>query len=175
MAHFFRVSVILLALPTYQEEVRLSWGFPEKVAAEYAVSELRGGKPVPRAGQSFVLFPADLNADGTNNLVVNTCQELPLRIALRLPDKPVKVGARWKFEEDFFGDARNAFAKSHAFTPLHARGTQTFTKIEEINGRPCAKIESAIKCYELKYDTRDRRDVGNSEVATISAVAWFSL
>ena len=168
---------LLPAIPAPQEpsEVRLFWGFPDKVAAEYLVSELRGGKPVPRAGQSFVLFPADLNADGTNNLVVNTCQELPLRIALRLPDKPVKVGARWKYEEDFFGDARNAFAKSHAFTPLYARGTQTFTKIEEINGRPCAKIESSIKCYELKYDARDRRDVGNSEMATITSSAWFSL
>src|SRR5262245_14256161 len=128
----------LLALSAHQEsnEIPLIWGFPDKVAAEFAVSDLHGGKPVPRAGQSFVLFPADLNSDGTNNLVVNTCQELPLRVALRLPGKPVKVGARWKYEEDFFGDARNAFAKSHAFTPLSARGTQTFTRTEELNGRP---------------------------------------
>ena len=176
-----RVLLILLAAaaasPRAQEstEIPLIWGFPDKVAAEFAVSDLRGGKPAPRAGQSFVLFPADLNPDGTNNLVVNTCQELPLRVALRLPEKPVKVGARWKYEEDIFGDARNAFAKSHAFTPLAARGSQTFTRTEEINGRLCARIESAVQCYELKFDTRDRRDVGNSVVATINTVAWFSL
>src|SRR5688572_8444572 len=133
-------SVCLLAPPRPQEsEVRLFWGFPDKVAAEFALSELRGGKPVPRSGRSFVLFPADLNADGSNNLVVNTCQELPLRVALRLPDKPVKVGARWKYEEDFFDDARNAFAKSHAFAPLAAQGVQTLQKIEDVNGRPCAR------------------------------------
>src|SRR5262245_54722489 len=107
------------ALPAQDSaEITLRWGFPEDVAAEFAVAEMRGGKPVPRAGESFVLFPADLNADGSNNLVVNTCQELPLRVALRLPDKPVKPGARWKFEADFFDVARSAFARSHAFAPL---------------------------------------------------------
>jgi len=168
------VAAALLATTPAQDsvEIRLLWGFPDKVAAEYAVSELRGGKPVPRPGQSFVLFPADLNADGSNNLTINTCQELPLRVALRLPDKPVKPGSRWEYKEDFFDAARHAFAKSHAFAP---RGVQTFTKIEEINGRKCARIESTVKCYDLKFDTRDRRDVGTSELATIRAVAWFSI
>jgi hypothetical protein len=159
----------------YQEEIRLSWGFPDKVAAEFLVSELRGGKAQPRQGRSFVLFPADLNVDGTNNLVVNTCQELPLRVALRLPDKPVKPGARWKYEEDYFSAARHAFARSHAFAPLFARGTQVFTKVEDMGGRPCARIESTVQCYEIKFDSKDRRDVGNAVVATITAVAWFSL
>lgn len=156
-------------------EYRFIWGFPDKVAAEYAVSEIKGGRPVPRHGESFVLFPADLNADGTNNLVVNTCQELPLRVALRLPDKPVKAGARWKYEEDYFEEARTAFAKSHAFPPLAARGVQAFTKVEEVHGRRCARIESTVQCYELKFDSRDRRDVGTSVLATISTIAWFSI
>ena len=175
MLHVIRAIPLLALLCPYQEEIRLSWGFPEKVAAEYTVSDLKGGKPQPRPGQSFVLFPADLNVDGTNNLVVNTCQELPLRVALRLPDKPVKPGARWKYEEDYFTAARNALSRSHAFAPLVARGTQVFTKLEEVGGRPCARIDSTVQCYELKFDTRDRRDVGNAVVATMTAVAWFSV
>ena len=166
----------LLALPASQEsnDVRLLWGFPDKVAAEYAVSGTRDGRPVP-TGQTFVLFPADLNADGTNNLLVNTCQELPLRVALRLPDKPVKPGDRWKYEEDYFEAARNAWVRTVAFPPLAARGFQIFRKIEEIDGRPCARIESSADCYDLRFDTRDRRDVGNSVLATMTTVAWFSL
>jgi hypothetical protein len=174
----FIAVVSLLSIAPAQDpvEITLIWGFPDKVAAEYAVSEIRGGgKPVPRPGQSFVLFPADLNSDGTNNLVVNTCQELPLRVALRLPANAVKPGARWKIEEDYFDSARNAFAKSHAFPPLAARGVQVFQKIEEINGRPCARIESTVQCYELRFDSRDKRDVGTSVLATITTVAWFSV
>jgi hypothetical protein len=169
--------VFLLAFsfkPQDPAEIRLSWGFPDKVAAEFKVADMKGGKAIPRPG-SFILFPADLNADGSNNLLVNTCQELPLRVALRLPAKAVKPGARWKLEEDFFDTARSAFAKSHAFAPLAARGVQTFTRVEEVGGRKCARIESTVPCYELKFDSRDQRSVGTSVLATITTVAWFSL
>ncbi len=171
----FAIFTLLTASPAQEAtEIRLLWGFPDKVAAEYAISGTRDGRPVP-AGQTFVLFPADLTADGGNNLLVNTCQELPLRVALRLPVKPVKPGDRWKYEEDYFEAARNTWIRPFAFPPLAGRGVQVFRKIEEVEGRPCARIESTVDCYELRFDARDRRDVGTSVLATMSAVAWFSL
>ena len=169
------VTILAASPPQDPTDFRLIWGFPDKVAAEYAVSELRGGKPTPRAGESFVLFPADLNADGTNNLLVNTCQELPLRVALRLPANAVKPGDRWKYEEDYFAEARNAWVRVLAFPALAGRGFQIFRKVEEIEGRPCARIESSVECYDLRFDARERRDVGSSVLATITTVAWFSL
>jgi hypothetical protein len=165
----------LLGFPQESSEVHLLWGFPDKVAAEYVISGTRDGRAVPQPGQTFVLFPADLNPDGTNNLLVNTCQELPLRVALRLPAKGVKPGDRWKYEEDYFADARHAFAKPLTFPPLAGRGFQIFRKIEEIEGRACARVESSVDCYDLRFDAKDRRDVGSSVLAKISTVAWFSL
>jgi hypothetical protein len=171
------ILAALLAIAPAQDppEIKLSWDLPEKSAADYTVSELRGGKAFLRPDRSFVLFPADLNPDGTCNITVNTCLELPLRVALRLPPGPVRPGARWKVEEDFFESGRNALTRSHCYTPLGARGFQNLVKIEPMGGRDCARIETTAQFFELKFDSKERKDLGRTAVSSMSAVAWFSL
>jgi hypothetical protein len=171
------LAAMIALLPAAQEsaDLELRWSLDPNLAAEYSITDPKTGKPVPGRAATFLLFAADLSPDGTNSLIPNTFQELPLHLAMRLPPGKLKPGARAKIEVDLFEEAQRAWTAIMAFKPIAARGMQTFQKVEKMGERDCARVTNVIQFFDLRIDSRGRKDVGRSAIASMEAVAWFSV
>jgi len=171
------LAAILALLPAAQEsaDIELRWSLDPSQAAEYSITDPKTGKPLPGRAATFLLFAADLTPDGANTLIPNTFQELPLHLAMRFPPGKLKPGTRAKIEVDLFEDARRALTLFHCFKPIAARGMQSFQKVEKIGERDCARVDSIIQFFDLKFDSKGRKDVGRSAIASMNSSAWFSL
>jgi len=170
------VAFLALGAPQAKDEVELSWGLPAGMAADYTVSDTSKGKPVPKKDRFFMVFAADLNADGSNNLLINTYEDVPWHFVFQLPKGKVKPGSRWTVERDLFEDARQALTTIHAFRPVAVRGAVAFKKVEKVNDVDCARVEGMYLLYEIKIDSvNNKRTISKTEFAKFSTIAWFSL
>ncbi len=171
------VALALAAWPVPQEkaEYELKWGLPPTMVAEYVQSELKGGKPLPGTERAFLLFAADLAADGGNTLLANTYDELPVLFALQLPKGKVKAGHRWTVEKDLFEQASRALTTMHGFRPVTVRGQLQVGKAEKVGDRDCVRIEGQYHVLDLKFDSKGNREPGKAPIAQMSVAAWITL
>ncbi len=170
------VIAAVLGRTQAKEEIELTWGLPKDSAIDYAVSEIKGGRPVPLKDRTFLLFPSDLTGDGSNTLVVNTYHDLPWRYVLRLPKGKVKTGARWIIDEELFEEARQALTTLHCFRAVAVKGALTFKKIEKVNDVDCARVDGVFQLFEIKFDEMSgKKSVSKTEWGHFATAAWFSL
>jgi len=170
------VLIPLLPLLLQDKEYEFKWGLARDMAADYAVFDTSKGRPVPKKDRFFMIFGPDLKDDGTNNLLVNTYDDLPWHFVFQLPKGKVKAGSRWTLEEDLFEPARQALSTMHAFKPVAVRGVLSLKKIEKMNDVECARVDGVFQLFEIKIDSiNNKRSISKSQFAQFSTVAWLSL
>lgn len=166
--------LLLFAPQERRGEVEFKWGFPKDKAADYAVSDWRGGRAVPRKDKFFLLYGAELTAEGGNSLILNSYSDLGPKFLFRLPPGRVKPGSRWNIEETLFLDARLALTPSHDFDERRLVGVGQYLKNEKVQDRDCAVVEARGTLWEVKFE-KDKRLLGKKPIASLSTMQWLSL
>lgn len=166
---------VLLLTPQEKKEYEFSWALAPEEAADYAVSDWKGGKPVPRKDKFFLIFGTELTAEGGNNLVVNSYSDIGYKYLFQLPKGKVKPGSKWPVDDTLFYDARLALTQMHDFDERKVLGQYVFRKIEKVQDVDCALIEGQFSLWEVKIDDKDKRTLGKKQLATLSTVQWLSL
>lgn len=171
-------ALLLLALPLSvqdKKEVEFKWSLDKNLAADYTVSDWKGGKPIPRKDKFFLIFGAELKEDGGNSLVVNSYDDIGYRYLFLLPKEKVKVGSKWPHEETLYHDARLALTPMHAYGERLVKGEYRFKKVEKVQDRDCALVEGVFQVWEVKFDSQGKKSFGKQPIASISTVQWLSL
>ncbi len=156
------------------QEMEFRWELPSDRAADYAVSDWKGGRAVPRKDRFFLVYGAELSKDGGNSLIVNGYGDIGPKFLFRLPPGKVKVGAKWKVEETLFLDARLALAPSHDLDERRVMGECQFQKIEKVKDLDCAVVAGRFELWEVKFE-KDKRVLGKKAIAWLSTMQWISL
>jgi hypothetical protein len=169
------MAFALLAGQDKKAEVDLKWGLAKDQAAEYSVSQLKGGKPVPLKDRFFVVYGSELLEDGTSSLMVNSYDDIGPTFLFHLPPGTVKAGAKWKREFVLFKDARQAAGPEAAFREMSVQGQFHFKKVEKVQDVDCAMIEGVLQYFEVKLDSKKRKVVGRQPSGQICTMQWLSL
>jgi hypothetical protein len=174
----FALSLALLAPGLSQDknvEVELKWGLAKDLAADYAVSEIRGGKPVPAKDRGFLIYGSELLDDGASSLMVNSYDDIGPFFLFTLPRGKVKPGSRWKHETLLFKDARLALLPMVAYKEVFFSGEFLFRKVEKVQGRDCALVEGIFQYFEVKIDAQGKRTPDRQALGTLRTAQWLSL
>jgi hypothetical protein len=158
-----------------KQEFELKWGLSKDLAADYTVSEIKGGKPVPLKDKSFIIYGSELLADGTSSLMVNSYEDIGPFFLFLLPKGKVKAGAKWMFETTLFKDARLALTPMHCYKELNFAGAFHVRKIEKVQDRECASIEGVFQYFEVKLDAQGRKKQMPQPMGTLRVNQWLSL
>ena len=163
---------ILLAAALQEYEFR--WGLSGEQAADYAVSDWKGGRAVPRKDRFFLVYGTELTEDGGNSFVVNGYSDLGYRYLFRLPKGKVKAGSKWSVDESLFAGAREALSPTHALGERLVKGQYVVKKAEKVLDRDCVLIEGQFQMWEVKIDSQNKRTIGKKVLATLSTLQWLT-
>jgi hypothetical protein len=167
--------ILWLCLLQAKPEIELKWGLPRDKAADYALSEIKGGKPVPLKDRGFLIFGGELLEDGGSTLVVSAYEDVGPYFMFQLPKGKIKAGARWPLEITLFKDARFVLTPAHCLKETVFSGQGLFKKVEKIKDRDCALIEGVFQYFEVKYDAQGKRTVARQPSGTLRTAQWLSL
>lgn len=146
-----------------QQEVTLEWCLDSDKAIEFTISE--SGKVLNDA--SWVVLGTELGKSGEPKLVLRDHWDLPLYIALVLPEKPVKAKTPWKYTKRFF-DVQYSIPEFPNAKALELQG-QYVLKVQEEKGKALHVVEGAFEIYELTRQGADVK-VGSKPVGSIRTV-----
>jgi hypothetical protein len=175
----FRIGALGAALSLFlsaqdKAEHEFKWSLGREQGADYQVSEIKGGRAVPRKDRSFVVYGSELLADGTSSLMVNSYADIGPYFLFMLPKVRIKVGSKWATTITVFKDARMALTPSHCYKELNFVGGSIFRKMEKVQDRDCAVIESVYQYFEVKLDSKGIKKPAQQPMGTLKLTQWLT-
>ncbi len=176
MARAAALAAIVALFSTQDKGLHdFKWSLAKDLVADYTFSELKGGKAIPQKDRSFVIYGSELLPDGGSSLMVNSYEDLGPYFLFMLPKGKVKVGSKWTTEVTLFKDARLALTPMHCYKELNFVGGSIFKKLDKVQDRECAQIDSVYQYFEVKIDTQGRRKPAAQPMGTLRLTQWLSL
>jgi len=176
MARAALAAAILVLFSAQDKGIHeFKWSLAKDLAADYTFSDLKGGKAVPLKDRSFVIYGSELLPDGGSTLMVNSYEDLGPYFLFMLPKGKVKVGSKWTTDVTLFKDARLALTPMHCYKELNFVGGSIFKKLDKVQDRECALIDSVFQYFEIKIDTQGRRKPAAQPMGTLRLTQWLSL
>src|SRR5262245_24319317 len=159
---------------------KLEWKLAPDHAAEY-VSLDKAGKPL--ADQKFLIFASELTS-GSNRIVVDTYDAIPLPLVFQLPPEPVKAAAGWEYSAVFFNDAWDAMGGFEAMIgggsirPVAVKGRYVLKIAPKKGEEEIATVDGAFTLYEIRRDfvnNQTKFSITNHEMGTLVTSAQISI
>src|SRR5438105_4100756 len=151
------------------------WSLAKDLAADYTFSDVKGGKPVVQKDRSFIIYGSELLADGGSSLMVNSYEDIGPYFLFMLPKGKVRIGSKWTTTLTLFKDARLALTPMHCYKELNFVGGSIFKKIDKVQDRECALIDSVYQYFEVKIDSQGRKKPSAQPMGTLRVTQWLSL
>src|SRR5438105_8576271 len=129
MVRFAALAAIVVVLSLQDKgEHEFKWSLAKDLAADYAFSDIKGGKPVVQKDRSFIIYGSELLPDGGSTLMVNSYEDMGPYFLFMLPKGKVKIGSKWATNLTIFKDARLALTPMHCYKEMNFAGGYIFKK-----------------------------------------------